>query len=947
MKKILTTIIAAGLMALNSYAALVISNSAATTLTTTSMYFNAILVSTNSVPGDVSATVYYGTVDYTTNNNSWAYSNKFSVSALGNISTQITALSPSHKYYFTWHAKDASNTDWATPSLNAWTKPSAPTSTPAVVTISVQTDIAAELKAPTNFFGKNVGLIRNALSPFGYLTNDIWSSATNNLAIRVAIMETGKVDRVDTNNWEVGSHAALNNATNTLNTATNALQIQVGLLQGATGVLNSATSSLNIAVGLLNGATGVLNSATGALQVQVTAAITGKVDRVGETNVLDFTNAHVRVSNPTDGTDAANADWTRKLLAGGQFFYACTNVNPVNTNFYELCIASNSVNASRLYTNPTNGQYVGTVMTTDKYFSVISPMSVNAYLGASANTINVHPEFYYTYDGTNLLGDWPVQAQTITTGSNLYTWVIAFPTITATNTTGFYLVRRFKVDSNPNNRNLTFYLSGSTPSHIAFATAPTTDLGIRGATGIVAGASDSYNTTTRVMTWNTNAAGGGSASVSYGITDTTAWRGDWGASASGHIGSLIGWTNAVIGATNVLNTATNRINARLATVESQPVSGWSGYNATQQVVWIQVATNLVVTGTVTPNVNGTYLELSGSVPRSWTLNGTNIFYEGVGETATWILLDSSHWGNTLAPGDPNGFVGTYSTLGSATGNATVVSSVTNVTWKAGFNYSNYVWRISRDNVVQADATNIATLVQIASLNGATGALNTAIGLLQGATNVLNSATNTLDAHVQSLIGWTNAVIGATNVLNSATNVLDVLARAALPASFTNTGIMSAVQITGLSGNGVVPVGAIQMYAAAAAPAGWLLCNGASIATNTYPTLFATIGTTFGSTNAAWFNVPNLTDNKFPLGGSAGLGGTGGGSSVTLNITQIPSHGHEQKQFTSGSGTTIWLPHASANAATPALLGIDTASVGGGLAHTNMPPYLIVNFIIKY
>ena len=138
-------------LTLNAHA-LIISNVAATTRTTTSMYFNATVASTNGTGTNPTCTVFYGTVDYTTNADSWAYSNVYGVAGVGNISTQITGLTASHKYYFAWYAAEGTNTDWATPSLSSWTKPSAPTSTPTVVTISLQTDTNGALKAPTNFF---------------------------------------------------------------------------------------------------------------------------------------------------------------------------------------------------------------------------------------------------------------------------------------------------------------------------------------------------------------------------------------------------------------------------------------------------------------------------------------------------------------------------------------------------------------------------------------------------------------------------------------------------------------------------------------------------------------------------------------------------------------------------------------------------------------------------
>ena len=55
-----------------------------------------------------------------------------------------------------------------------------------------------------------------------------------------------------------------------------------------------------------------------------------------------------------------------------------------------------------------------------------------------------------------------------------------------------------------------------------------------------------------------------------------------------------------------------------------------------------------------------------------------------------------------------------------------------------------------------------------------------------------------------------------------------------------------------------PVGAISMYGGAAAPTGWVLCNGASLArAGTYAALFAVIGTSYGAADGSHFNVPDL------------------------------------------------------------------------------------------
>ena len=204
------------------------------------------------------------------------------------------------------------------------------------------------------------------------------------------------------------------------------------------------------------------------------------VQRTGDTNEIDLTStAHVHVSDPTDGEDVANAAWTRSLLSGGQYLYASTNVNPHNASNYTFRVTLDTNNSTRTYSDPAADEYVGTVMTTQRYFTVYSPMSVNAYLGGeSGGSISICPEFYYSYDGTNYLGDWDAAAQTVVAGSsNLYQWIISFPTITATNDTGFFVVRRFKIAANSPAKDLYVYVGGSTPSHIAFGVPPATDAG--------------------------------------------------------------------------------------------------------------------------------------------------------------------------------------------------------------------------------------------------------------------------------------------------------------------------------------------------------------------------------------------------------------------------------------------------------------------------------------
>ena len=115
-------------------------------------------------------------------------------------------------------------------------------------------------------------------------------------------------------------------------------------------------------------------------------------------------------------------------------------------------------------------------------------------------------------------------------------------------------------------------------------------------------------------------------------------------------------------------------------------------------------------------------------------------------------------------------------------------------------------------------------------------------------------------------------------------------------------------------SGAVPVGAMMMWAAAAAPLEWQLCQGQAISRASYPTLFALIGSTYGAGDGSTtFNVPNL-QQRFPLGKStAGVGATLGEAGGTI------SHQHTVPAHTHGVGTLAASSH-SHNVGTLAVAG---------------------------
>jgi|688.fasta_scaffold703702_2 microcystin-dependent protein len=91
----------------------------------------------------------------------------------------------------------------------------------------------------------------------------------------------------------------------------------------------------------------------------------------------------------------------------------------------------------------------------------------------------------------------------------------------------------------------------------------------------------------------------------------------------------------------------------------------------------------------------------------------------------------------------------------------------------------------------------------------------------------------------------------------------------------------------------LPGGVIFPYAGAAAPTGWLLCNGAAVSRTVYARLFAAIGTTYGvGDGSTTFNLPN-TQGVFIRGaGSQTISTlTYSGTLGTRQTDQIQGHNH--------------------------------------------------------
>jgi microcystin-dependent protein len=150
---------------------------------------------------------------------------------------------------------------------------------------------------------------------------------------------------------------------------------------------------------------------------------------------------------------------------------------------------------------------------------------------------------------------------------------------------------------------------------------------------------------------------------------------------------------------------------------------------------------------------------------------------------------------------------------------------------------------------------------------------------------------------------------------------------------------------------------IKLVAFQFAPKGWALCNGQILSIQQNAALFSLLGTTFGGNGINTFALPNLQGRAVLGQGVAGnsyvVGEVGGEPNVTLTSQQIPSHNHAIQ----GVSATANLKPAAGNAfaassanpfsstanttMNPGTVGI----AGGGQPHPNLPPYLVLNYII--
>lgn len=191
------------------------------------------------------------------------------------------------------------------------------------------------------------------------------------------------------------------------------------------------------------------------------------------------------------------------------------------------------------------------------------------------------------------------------------------------------------------------------------------------------------------------------------------------------------------------------------------------------------------------------------------------------------------------------------------------------------------------------------------------------------------------------------------------------------------------------------------FAGSTVPAGYLPCDGSEVSRTAYAELFTAIGTTYGSGDGGTtFNVPDISGRVvIGVSGAHAMASTGGDETVTLQTANLPAHSHSvpkhghantiaaktpqlahtitQPVFkynspnssgnssgtskttckttstqTASRGTNLAVTAHAATACTmsgsvtnKAAFNSNSTS-GGGSAHSNMQPYIAINYIIS-
>lgn len=165
------------------------------------------------------------------------------------------------------------------------------------------------------------------------------------------------------------------------------------------------------------------------------------------------------------------------------------------------------------------------------------------------------------------------------------------------------------------------------------------------------------------------------------------------------------------------------------------------------------------------------------------------------------------------------------------------------------------------------------------------------------------------------------------------------------------------------------IGEVKLFAYDRTPRGWLPCDGQVLQIKQYQALYSLVGITYGGDGRNSFALPDLR-GRAPVAATSTnksdpycLGEAGGADVVTLTADNLPAHAHylcvnpDMGNQTAIAGNLYaQVAPASQGAQPPSLyapmstpaVAVDPSVIqttGGGGAHSNMQPYLTLQYCI--
>lgn len=158
-------------------------------------------------------------------------------------------------------------------------------------------------------------------------------------------------------------------------------------------------------------------------------------------------------------------------------------------------------------------------------------------------------------------------------------------------------------------------------------------------------------------------------------------------------------------------------------------------------------------------------------------------------------------------------------------------------------------------------------------------------------------------------------------------------------------ILSAYEQSEEEETGVtMPIGSIVPYTGAVVPENWLMCDGSNVSQSEYPELTAVVDDALKDTinGVPIIRIPNLR-GKFIMGeqpATHDMLETGGEETHTLTIAEMPSHTHGiNRSLVAAAGT-------QRRAVEGASSDVTTLSEGGDEPHNNLPPFIVLRYIMR-